>query len=357
MQMARWAFALVVMAATLGCAGRSAPSGPAASEAAPAAAAAPASTAAGPAAAEHETIQYGYNPILAGGPMYLAQDRGYFAEQGLSVEFTPFDSGALMIAPASAGQLDVIAAVPSPSLFNALVRNVDLRAIAAQSWSTTTLLLRKDLADSGQVKTLQDLKGKRVSFNVEGSPVDYQLRKVFLSQGMTLQDLDVVRLANTDLAAALANGAVEAGVASDPLPVMIEQRGIGVRFVNSGDVIGPQPSGLLVVGPGMASRGDATATRFLVAFLHGLRDELGAIHEHKITDPDVLAILSKWTKVPAATIGEVDTPGADPSGRIDLANMKEQQEFWVQEGQVPTRADLDRFVDYKYLDAALAQSP
>ena len=261
-----------------------------------------------------------------------------------------------MIAPVSAGQLDVIAAVPSPSLFNALVRNVDLQAIAAQSLSTTTLSLRKDLADSGQVKTLQDLKGKRVSFNVEGSPVDYQLRKAFLAQGITLADLGVVRIANTDLAAALANSAVDAGTASDPWPVLMEQRAIATRFVNSGNVIGPQPSGLLVTGPGLANRGDAVGTRFLVAFLKGLRDGLGAIHNGKITDPEVLAILSKWTKVPAETIGEVETPGADPAGRIDLANIKEQQEFWVQEGQVPTRADLDRFVEYKYLDAALAQS-
>ena len=34
--------------------------------------------------AERQTLQYGYNPILAGTPMYIAQDRGYFAEQGLT---------------------------------------------------------------------------------------------------------------------------------------------------------------------------------------------------------------------------------------------------------------------------------
>src|SRR4051794_14869672 len=238
MQLGRSAFALAALTLALGCGGGPAATGPAAGATASAApvGGAPASAATAPTAApasggpapvaERQTLQYGYNPILAGTPMYLAQDRGYFAEQGLDVELTPFDSGALMIAPASAGQLDVIAAVPSPSLFNALVRNVDLQAIAAQSLSTTTLSLRKDQAESGQVKTLQDLKGKRVSFNVEGSPVDYQLRKVFLAQGMTLADVDIVRIANTDLAAALANSAVEAGTASDPWPVLMEQRAI-----------------------------------------------------------------------------------------------------------------------------------
>jgi phosphonate transport system substrate-binding protein len=88
---------------------------------------------------------------------------GIFAEQGFEVEFTPFDPGALMIAPASAGQLDVITGVASPSLFNALARDVGLKGIAAASYSETTLLVRKDLVDSGQVKTLADLKGRRVA--------------------------------------------------------------------------------------------------------------------------------------------------------------------------------------------------
>ena len=35
-------------------------------------------------------------------------------------------------------------------------------------------MLRKELWDSGEVRTLPDLRGRRVSFNVEGSPVVVQ---------------------------------------------------------------------------------------------------------------------------------------------------------------------------------------
>jgi NitT/TauT family transport system substrate-binding protein len=345
---------LTTAVASLACAGSPQPSSPVLAPAATGGALPSQALGDGPSPGpmERQAVQYGYNPILAGGPMYLAQERGYFAEQGFAVEFTPFDSGALMIAPASAGQLDVIAAVPSPSLFNALVRNVSLKGIVAQSASVTTLLLRQDLADSGQVRTLQDLKGKRISFNVEGSPVDYQLRRTVIAQGLALSDFEVVRLSNTDLAAALANSAVDAGTASDPLPLLIEQRGIGVRFLNTADVIGPQQSGLLVAGPGMLGRGDAPPTRFVAAFLRGLRDMAASIHDDKITDPAVLDILSKWTKVPAETIAQVYTVRPDPSGRIDLVSLNDQQEFWVHEGQVPTRADIDQFVEGRFLEAA-----
>src|SRR4051794_16539359 len=104
--------------------------------AAPAATAAPAPAATpAPAAApvERQPLQMGYLTILAGTPVFIAEERGYFAEQGFTVNYTAFDSGALMVAPLAAGQLDVIPAVPSPSLFNALARDLPMQAIAVQS--------------------------------------------------------------------------------------------------------------------------------------------------------------------------------------------------------------------------------
>jgi NitT/TauT family transport system substrate-binding protein len=301
-----------------------------------------------------ETIHYGYNPILAGTPVYLAQERGYFAEQGFTVEFTPFDSGALMVAPVAAGQLDAMAAVPGPSLFNALARDVPLKALAAQSAAFTGLMLRKELADSGQMQTLQDLKGKRVSFNVEGSPVDYALRITFQKQGMNMGDVEVQRVTNTDLAAALANGAVDAGVVPEPIPVLIESQGIGSRFVEIQEMVGPQTGSVLTVGPSMLGRGDETVTRFLVAYLKGLRDSAAATPDKKIVDPQTLEIVSKWTRIPAATIAQAVILGAGVDGRIDMDDVNRQQDFWVREGLVPTRADLTSFWERKYVEAASA---
>jgi NitT/TauT family transport system substrate-binding protein len=226
--------------------------------------------------------------------------------------------------------------------------------VAALGYSGTWLMLRKELADSGEIKTVQDLKGHRVSFNVEGSPVDYTLRNAFLKAGLTLNDVQVERVVNTDLATALANGAVDAGVVPEPVPVLIESRGIGVRFDVQREV-GRQLAAFMVVGPSMLSRGDASTTRFLIAYVRGLREFVGGVKDDRLADPQVLEIMSKWTRLPAETLAQAVTEPPSADARIDLQDMNNQQEFWVREGLVPQRADLSKFVVTRYLDAALAQ--
>jgi NitT/TauT family transport system substrate-binding protein len=305
---------------------------------------------------ERQEVKYGYNRILSGLVMFVAQERGYLAEQGLDVEFIPFDSGALMIAPAAAGQLDIIAAVGSPGLFNALARDLPLTAVAATSLSTdTTLLLRPDLAESGRIRNLTDLRGMRVSFNVEGSPNDYILRQMFLTQGVHTSELEVLRLPSTDLGPALVNGAVEAGVTVEPLATSIVNQGIGVPFLNSRGIVEKYLSGTITIGPSMKARGDAVTTRLLVAYQLALRDALAALENDRVVEPSVLQIVTKWTGIPPETVALVPFSGVPPQGRIDPADLDRQQSFWIQEGLVPQRADMQKFVEMRYLDAALAQ--
>lgn len=358
------AIVALLLAATL-LAGCTAPSAPPASAKPPASAAGVTPTAAAPSAATapaavgggappRESIKHGYVAILPGAPNFIAQERGYFADQGIDVDWTVFDSGALMVQPTAAGQLDVMVGVPGPSFFNALARDITLKIVADQSRAPLGLMLRRELADT--IRTLPDLRGRRVSFNVEGAPVDYVLRVALQRNGLTLEDVDVQRVVNTDLAAALVNGSVDAGTVPEPLPVLIEARGAGVRFPNFMEQVGGVPSSsFLVVGPSLLNRPDAVNARFLVAYMRGVRDYLGSLRDGKVADPAVLEIMSKWTSIPAEVIAQAPAHVTDRDGRVDLEDLTRQQDFWAREGSVTARVDLSRVLEYKYLDAALPQ--
>jgi ABC-type nitrate/sulfonate/bicarbonate transport system substrate-binding protein len=115
-----------------------------------------------------------------------------------------------------------------------------------------------------------------------------------------------------------------------------------------------QTGSMMAIGPSMRAKGDPVITRFIAAYLRGLRDATAALKDNHLTDPAVLAIVSKWTTLPSDTISKAVALPVDVNGRIHLDDVIRQQDFWVAEGLVPTPADLRQFVDYKYVDAARA---
>ena len=231
-------------------------------------------------------MKFGYVPFVVLGPMFVALERGYFAEQGIDLEMVVFDSGAQMVAPGAAGQLDAITGILGPGLFNALARGVELKALVPFSYSAGELMARKELVDSGALRTIDDLRGKRVSFHIEGSGADYTMRNFFYMNGLkTLQDVDVHRLGNPDIGPALANGAVDLAYGPEPVPTALQQAGIAVPSYPVTETVGQHYSAILVAGPGLLGRGDGPTTRFVTAFVQGLRDFNAGIRDRKVVDP------------------------------------------------------------------------
>jgi len=87
------------------------------------------------------------------------------------------------------------------------------------------------------------------------------------------------------------------------------------------------------------------------AYLKGYRDYVGAIQGGKITKPEDLAILSKWTKIAPETISVVAIPPPPADSRVDMEDLNRQQDFWKAQGIVTSAVDLSKVVNYKYLDA------
>src|SRR6266511_4884 len=146
---------LVVML-VLGCAPASAPAAPPASPVlqpaasnpgAPPAASAP--SAAPAVQAPLQRVTMGVNNALSDAPLFIAEDRGYFRDAGLEIGMEVFQGGAAMVAPLSAGQLDVGAGVLSTGLYNAIARGVPVRVVADRSRENGTgaVIVRKDLYD------------------------------------------------------------------------------------------------------------------------------------------------------------------------------------------------------------------
>src|SRR5436305_11130238 len=122
-------------------------------------------------------IRVGTTSSSSDAPLFIADKKGYFRQEALQVEFTAFDSAAKMIAPLGTGQLEVGAGSPAAGFFNAVARGLDVRMVADKGsmppgYGYLPLLVRKDLVDSGKVKSIADLKGMKFALPAQGTTTD-----------------------------------------------------------------------------------------------------------------------------------------------------------------------------------------
>jgi putative hydroxymethylpyrimidine transport system substrate-binding protein len=139
-------------------------------------------------------------------PLIVARDKGMFAAQGLDVELiAPADPSAPPRLVA-AGQAD-IAVSYQPELNLAVKEGLPLVRFATlvETPLNTVMAL-----DGGPVKSLADLKGKKIGFSVGGFE-DAILGSMLATAGLKLSDVTLINV-NFALTAALVSGQVDAVV-------------------------------------------------------------------------------------------------------------------------------------------------
>src|SRR5437016_5944558 len=110
-----------------------------------------------------DQVKIGISRTLSDAGYYIADALGFFREEGIEVSIVGFNSAAQMIAPLGTGELEVGGGTVSAGLYNAVGRGIRIRIVADQAsikpgYGFSSLLVRKDLIDSGRYKTFSDLK-------------------------------------------------------------------------------------------------------------------------------------------------------------------------------------------------------
>src|ERR1700753_2327189 len=111
-------------------------------------------------------------------PFFIADKRGYFKDEGLTVKFIRFDSAAKAMAPLGTGELSVASGATSAALYTAVRRGVPLRIVADKAknppgYGFEALLVRTDLRDGGKIRTLADFKGRKIAISASGNSEDF----------------------------------------------------------------------------------------------------------------------------------------------------------------------------------------
>ncbi len=305
-----------------------------------------------------ETVKIAYVPILAFAAAYAADGQGYFKEYGLDVQFESVKSGTEAVAFLAEGQVDVGAIAVVASTWNAFAKGLDLRIVAPAALKlmkddpSAVLLVRKDLWESGAVKTAADLKGRTVGVaGGPGSGGEYLVAKCLEPVGLTIFDVNLQNIGNADMAAAMEAKAVDAVLTGSPYSTAIIEAGTGVPLVKD-----MTPGAMTMVyvysGKFMKERPEV-AKRFMLALMKGARSLQG---EGFLSDANVAAYM-KYMKTTEETIRKTPPGLYDPNLTVKIEDLADIQNTHMKNGRLEysTPLPLDNLVDLSWQQYALKE--
>lgn len=182
--------------------------------------------------AQADALKLAHSTWVGYGPLYIAQAKGFFAEEGVDIELsimenTPLKMGALM-----AGRVDIVASTADE--FPTYMRDgKPIRYILAVDNSNggDGVVSLKDIA------SVADLKGHTVAFE-EGSVSQFFVNVLLRRAGLTQDDIKMVNMTATDAGVAFASNRVDAAVTWEPQLSQGAATDHGKLLVSSADTPG-----------------------------------------------------------------------------------------------------------------------
>jgi NitT/TauT family transport system substrate-binding protein len=155
-------------------------------------------------------LTVGHSTWVGYGPFYIAQEMGYFKDEGVNVNFVIMEDTAIKIGAMFAGQID-IAASTSDEFPIYLQPGKSVRYFMAVDYSNggDGIVATKDIAG------VADLKGKNVAFE-QGTISQFFLNVLLQKNGLTQADITAVNMTAADAGTAFVAGQVDAAVTWEP---------------------------------------------------------------------------------------------------------------------------------------------
>jgi NitT/TauT family transport system substrate-binding protein len=307
-------------------------------------------------------IRVGTTNSSSDAPLFIAQSKGYFKQEGLDVQFTPFASAAKMIAPLGNGQLEVGAGSPAAGFFNAAARGLNIKIVADKGSMPPgngylAVLVRKDLVDGGRYRTFADFKGMKVALPAQGTTTDGTLNEALKRGGLKWSDVEVTHMGFPQHVIAFQNTAIDASVTTEPSATKAEQMGLAVRVAGGDEVFPNQQVAVILYGGQFIKDHPEEGRKFMKAYLKGVRDYNDAIVKGRLAGrgaEEIIKILTTDTVIKdPAVYKAIVVNGCNPDGKVNVESLKKDLQFFRDRNLIQGDVSVEQVLDHSFVDAAL----
>lgn len=294
-------------------------------------------------------VRVGYMPIAEELPKMVASEKGFFKDQGLDAELVRFESGPDMGTALLGGSIQ-FGMIGTPGLINAAIADRPLIAIvdngsnvvgpAGYEYYTGLVVL-----DNSTVKTIGDLKGKKIAINVlkansEAQTVMQVLRwnKEHPDQKLDLgTDVQFVTIPFGSMPAALQQGRVDAASMIEPFMTQLRERE-KVRVIAPVSYALPNwPVSFGIVRSDYAAKNVDVLRKYRAAWF----EAVDWISTHQ---QEARAFIPKYTGVPADVAAKIVLPHWSKDIETTEINTGKLMQGMVDGGMIQKSAELDHVI-------------
>jgi NitT/TauT family transport system substrate-binding protein len=219
-------------------------------------------------------------------PIYVAQEKGFFKDEGLDVLFVMFNAGSTNLQSLMGGDTQIMG--------SAFVETLGGRAAGfdiKNFWGICNLM-PFELYASPKFASLKDSKGKRFAISRFGSLTDFLTRATLQHHGVDPKDVTILQIGSTPARfAALSAGAVDASVVWFPVTEIAKSQGFRKLF-DLKTIFPEWPYETFAARESWLTKEKADASKFLRAYQRGVKhtienkdDGVRAIRKYVKMDP------------------------------------------------------------------------
>jgi NitT/TauT family transport system substrate-binding protein len=270
--------------------------------------------------------------LPAFGPWMLAQARGYYAQEGLKVNFVVAKGGVDVAKQVGAGNAPIGGAIGDTPII-ARAQGVPVKAVAVLGGRSLTQLV---VHDGKGINGPKDLKGRTITTMAYQDTTFFALQGMLASAGLTKADVDAQAAGPAGVWQLFAAGKADAMAAVPDWIVSATQAGAKVKVFSSDDYFKSMAQAILVSDETIQKRPELVK-KLVRATLKGMqdimkdpaaaaRDYATAVPQHKGKEASVEAVFKLYN--------EYVYPGQKTLGAMDPDRLAAVQKFYVKEGIV-----------------------
>jgi NitT/TauT family transport system substrate-binding protein len=282
-----------------------------------------------------DKVTVGLIPIIDVAPLFLGEQEGFFADQGLELE-TEFAAGGADIVPGvQSGTFDfgfsnVI------SMMLAQQSGIDLKVVSNGNNSTGVdgedfgaLMVPAD----SDIQSAAELGDATIAINTLNNISDPVVRESVRKAGGDPAGIEFVGVPFPEMEAALANGDVDAAFPVEPFVTIIDNNGVG-RGIASPWVDGaPDLTVAVYFTSGQTAEQDPDLVE---RFTAAMQESLAFANEN----PDAAReIIQEYTELPAELAEAITLPTWPPE--INRASSEQLAQLAIQDGLLDSEPDFD----------------